>query len=302
MRVLGQTTVARPLITQRVDESKLTILKGNTHPLARSEFDRGAAPMSLLMDRMLLVVKRSPEREAALTKLMDEQLNRSSPNYHKWLTAEQFGEQFGPSDEDVQTIKVWLESHGFQVASVSQGRTVIEFSGTARQVQESFHTTIHRYVVGGEERWANATDPLIPEALTPVVVGVDTLHNFPMRPMKQVVGGVSRPMATARPLTNIPSPCESSGLQTTGACFGISPYDFATIYNVLPLWRAGIDGSGQTIAIVAASNIDIQDPRNFRKLFGLPAKDPVIIVNGRDPGVVGNKPLPIEIEAVVDVE
>src|SRR5262245_44017789 len=101
----GQTTAPRPLITRRVDESELTVLKGNTHPVARSEFDRGAAPASLPMDRMLLVIKRSPEREAALTKLMDEHLYRSSPNYHKWLTPAQFGEQFGPSDEDVQTVR-----------------------------------------------------------------------------------------------------------------------------------------------------------------------------------------------------
>jgi len=33
------------------------------------------------------------------------------------------------------------------------------------------------------------------------------------------------------------------------------------------------------------SNINIQDVRDFRSMFGLPANDPKIIVNGPDPGL-----------------
>ena len=132
----------RPLITQAVDEAQMTKLKGNTHPMARPEFDLGAAPASLPMSRILLVLKRSPEQEAALTKLLDDQQDKTSPNYHKWMTPEEFGKQFGPSDADMQAITSWLQSHGFQVGS-TKGRTVLEFSGSASQVQEAFHTSIH---------------------------------------------------------------------------------------------------------------------------------------------------------------
>jgi hypothetical protein len=112
------------LITQAVDESNLTRLQGNTHPLARPEFDLGAAPATLPMERMLLVLKRSPEQEAALGKLLDDQQDKASPSYHKWLSPEQFGKQFGPADEDLQTIASWLQSHGFRVGSTN-GRTVL---------------------------------------------------------------------------------------------------------------------------------------------------------------------------------
>ena len=64
----------------------------------------------------------------------------------------------------------------------------------------------------------------------------------------------------------------------------MSPADFATIYNVKPLYDAGIDGTGQTIAIVGRSNIDVQNVRDFRTNFGLPANDPEVIVNGDNPG------------------
>src|SRR5246127_1940413 len=171
----------RPLITDVLDESRLTVLKGNTHPLARREFDLGTAPASLPMERMLLVLKRSDEQETALRKLLDDQQDKKSPHYHKWLTPEQFGAQFGPTDADMQTITSWLQSHGFQVAS-TKGRTVPEFSGSASQVKEAFHTSIHKYVVNGEQHWANASDPRIPAALTPALKGVLTLHNFIKKP------------------------------------------------------------------------------------------------------------------------
>ena len=178
----NQKTYVAARVTQVVDETQLFRLHGNTHPLARPEFDIGGAPASLPMQRMLLVLRRSPEQESALRKLLDEQQDKSSPDYHRWLTPEDFGRRFGPSDPDIQVISSWLQSHGFQVARVAKGRTVIEFSGTAAQVQEAFHTAIHKYVVKGEEHWANASDPQIPVALSPVVAGVHTLHNFYKKP------------------------------------------------------------------------------------------------------------------------
>ena len=249
------------------------MLKGNTHPLARPEFDRGAAPDSLPMQRMLLVLKRGPDQEAALDALMEQQQDASSPNFHKWLTPAQFGQQFGPSDQDIQTITMWLQSHGFQIAKVSNGRTVIEFTGTAGQVQEAFHTAIHKYNVNGEEHWANSSDPQIPAALTPVVAGVNTLHNFPRQPMHHVGWRVfADPQQTGTPEPSNSSihfrrsHCGVPGLN----CYGLGPYDFATVYNVTPLWNATptqIDGTGQAIAVVGESDITIQDIRNFRNYF-----------------------------------
>jgi len=284
-------TAPRALITQAIDESQLTVLKGNTHPLARPAFDVGTAPASLPMQRMMLVLKRSPEQESALRNLLDAQQDRNSPSYHGWVTPEKFGREFGPADSDVQTVRAWLQAHGFQVTASSKGRTVIEFSGSASQVREAFHTAIHKYVVNGEQHWANANDPSIPSALAPVVEGVLSLHNFPRHPHSTLMGTPVR--ATPRHTGPLPLFTFTPN-QTT--LYGLGPTDFATIYNVLPLWNAGIDGTGQTIAIVGESNIHLTDIEAFRSLFGLPVKDPQIIVNGVDPGIAGDEP-----EAVLDV-
>jgi hypothetical protein len=296
-----------PLITQPVNESQLTVLKGNTHPLARPQFDLGTAPATLPMQRMLLVLKRSPQQESALDQLLNDQQDKSSPNYHKWLTPDQFGQQFGPTDADLQTITAWLQSHGFQVGS-TKGRTTLEFSGSASQVQAAFHTTIHKYIVNGEQHWANASDPQIPSALTPAISGVASLNNFTRKPMNLPLGTFSRDKTTGRftpikPLYTFPSGCVENNNVNQGYCsYGIGPYDFATIYNVLPLWNANINGTGQTIAIVGESNINPQDIADFRTLFGLPANSSAngnplnIILNGPDPGIQGD-----ESEADIDV-
>jgi hypothetical protein len=300
-----------PLITQPVNESQLTVLKGNTYPLARPEFDLGTAPATLPMQRMLLVLKRSPQQEYALRTLLDNQQDKHSPNYHQWLTPEQYGKQFGPTDADMLTITSWLQSHGFQLAAPSKGRTVIEFSGSASQVQEAFHTTIHKYLVNGEQHWANANDPSIPTALTPAVAGVNTLHNFSHRPMNVFHGIGTRDKATGRvrlkskPEFTFPAPTGAECNGQDSNCYSIAPYDFAAIYNVLPLWNLtpAIDGTGQRIAIIQETNLNPADPQAFRALFGLPAtpNSPNIILDGPDPGIVAPGS-GLEAEADIDVQ
>ena len=290
-------------IVDRVNDSALVTLRGNTHPLAQPQFDQGAAPPDLPMARMLLVLKRSAAQESALQSLLDNQQDLNSPSYHQWLTPDQFGQQFGPSDQDMQVIAAWLISHGFQIGRISRGRTVIEFSGTAAQVQQAFHAEIRKYIVNGEEHWANASDPQIPATLVPVVAGVASLHDYRHRPMHYIFGAASKSgmLGGTRAPGSQFTTTDSSLCPGLGNCYFLGPYDFATIYNVLPLWTASpsIDGTGQSIAIADESNINIQDVRDFRNLFGLPANDPQIFLDGPDPGLV---PDGAETEALIDVE
>jgi hypothetical protein len=273
------------LVTQAVDNAVTTRLPGNVHPLARAEFDRGEAPPDLPMKRMLLVLKRSSQQESALRSLIDDQQDKNSANYHQWLTPEEFGRRFGPSDQDVQVVTAWLQSQGFQVAQVTKGRSVIEFSGTAAQVQQAFHTAIHKFVVNGEEHWANASDPQIPAALSPVVAGVHTLHNFLKKPMH-----IFSPEGVKLP----PRP------QITGSdgSHALVPGDYAVIYNINPVYSQGIRGDGVIIAVVARSDIDVGDFFDFRNAFGLSSGFLMINANGPDPGILS---FDEQAEATLDV-
>ncbi len=295
--LLGLSTLAaaqqrfiRPLVHEPVDDRHRVVLKGNVHPLARPQFGVAAAPPDLPMERMLLVLKRSPEQETALLKLLDDQQDRSSPQFHKWVTPEQFGQQFGPADSDIQAVTSWLQEHGFAIAQVNKGRTLIEFSGTAAQVQKAFHTPIQKYMVKGEAHWANASNPEIPDALAPVVAGVNSLHNF----YKKIQLGLSpeRGRLTTNPGAQ-PQVTFSNGTHALG------PADYRVLYNAALTLAQGIDGQGQTIAVVARSNLYAggQDVYDFRNIFGGFGGGLNIILNGPDPGDLGGGE---EAEATLD--
>ncbi len=295
-----QSVAVPARITQAIDETQLVPLKGNVHPLAQPEFDQGAVSDSMALNRMLLVLKRSVEQESLLMQLMVDQHNTNSPNFHKWLTPEQFGAQFGPADADIQAVTSWLQSHGFQVAKVSKGKIAIEFSGTAAQVKEAFHTEIHKFLVNGELHLANASDPQLPAELIPVVRGLAPLNDFRAKPAHHVAGEFRKSMESS-----LVTPVKPD-LTTGGGNFAIGPTDFATIYNVLPLWNTmptAVDGSGQSIAVIGVSNINLQDVQDFRTVFGLPtggaANTPVVVIDGSDPGIINDGS---ETEALLDVE
>ncbi|HJZ63689.1 MAG TPA: protease pro-enzyme activation domain-containing protein [Candidatus Acidoferrum sp.] len=290
----GQAQSTRRLVTQEVDESRRVTMHGNVHPFARTEFDRGAMNDSQPINRIYLLLSRSAEQQTALEKLMLEQMDSSSANFHKWLTPEEYGAKFGPSDADIQAVKDWLSVHGFTGIKTNNGKTIVEFSGTVGTVRSAFSTEIHKFSMKGEEHFANASDPQIPAALAPVVMGITSLHNFRKEAHVKRFGKFRRDLLSGetRPLFTF--------TDVNGTFFGMGPADFAKIYNVPNglAGTSGFDGTGQTIAVVGRSNINIQDVRDFRTMFGLPAKDPVIILNGADPGLVSGD----EGEADLDVE
>ena len=180
---MAQAQNARPiLISQSVDESKLVTLTGNTRPEANAKFDSGRVADTYLMEHMMLQLKRSPEQERELRQLIDELTDSSSPNFHQWLTAKEFGERFGLAQQDLETITRWLESHGFKVNVVYENGVLIDFSGTAGQVRAAFHTDIHQLDVKGEKHIANVSDPKIPAALAPADCGSRFVARLPSRP------------------------------------------------------------------------------------------------------------------------
>jgi hypothetical protein len=275
--VQAQTRPVPSRVTAEVDDTRTVQLKGNIHPMARPEFDRGTVADSQPMTRMLLTLQRGAEQETALQQLMDAQQTKGSASYHAWLTPEQFGKQFGPSDADVQAATDWLTRQGFQVAKVSAGRTAIEFSGNVAQVRNAFHTEIHKFAVNGEEHIANVSEPAIPAALAPVVKGVAALNSFPRQAHLHNRGVYrwQRDTGEIKPLFTF---------GTNPVSFAMAPADFAKIYSIPP----GADGTGQTIAVIGQSNIDANDVIAFRTLFGLPqnfTQANNVIVNGPDPGL-----------------
>jgi uncharacterized protein (TIGR03437 family) len=211
---------------------------------------------------------------AGIDAFLAEQQVPGSPNYHKWLTAEQFGERFGPTANDIAKVRAWLESQGLKIDNVARSRHWITFSGTADQAARTFHTSFHRYLVNGETHFANVDAPSVPAAFADVVSGFIGLDDF--KPASQIV----RPAYTS-----------SKGKHS------LVPDDLAAIYNIAALYAADIDGTGQNIAIIGDSSLDLSDLRTFRQLFNLPYNDPIQILVGDDPGYNGDV-----VESNLDIE
>jgi hypothetical protein len=278
---------------QTIDNKSLTRITNSTHPLANAQNDFGRVDPNLPMERMVLVLKPGPQQKAALKKFLDSQQDTKSANYHKWLTPDQFGEQFGPAKQDLAQITAWLQQQGFKIGNLARGKQWIEFSGTASQVERAFHTEMHNYVVNGEQHVANSTDISLPQAMTPVVSGVLSLHNFLKQTFHIKTESVHRDAASGRLVSDF------TGSTTNGIGHFVAPGDQARIYDAEPLFNEGIKGKGVSIAIVSRTDINLSDVQTFRKAFGLPAKDPEFVVNGVDPGNLQGGD---EIEADLDVE
>jgi subtilase family serine protease len=249
--VTGQVTPARALITSAVNENSWVTLEGNTRPEANAKNDRGRVSDDFAVEHMQLQLRRPAEQEAALEQYIEELQAPSSANYHQWLTAQQFGERYGLAKEDLDAITAWLQGHGFKVNVVYPSRMVMDFSGTAGMVRQAFQTEIHRLEVQGKNHIANMSDPRIPAALAPAVVGITSLHDF-------------KPHAMHR------SRADYTFTNSDGTFEAVVPADLATIYNLNPLFTAGITGTGQTVVVVEDTNFKAADWTNFRNKFGLP--------------------------------
>ena len=264
-----------------VDESRMITLHGNVHPQARPEFDQGVANPATRLDRMLLLLNSSPAQQADLDALIAAQQNPDSPLYHQWLLPAEFGARFGATDADLEQVTAWLTSKGFTVDEIPTGRRLVTFSGSAAQVAAAFRTTLHIYRTNGIDHLANPSDPQIPAILSGIVSGIVSLHDF-------------RRTSEVRSL----APLSAQPDYSAGATHYLFPADFATIYNLNPLFTAGTDGAGTSIAIAARSNIKLSDVEAFRSMAGLPANDPIVTLDGANPGLVSHD----QDESTLDAE
>ncbi len=282
----AQTAGPRALITQAIDEARVVTLSGNTRPEATRQNDSGLARNDLHLD-MYLQLKRSPEVDAAAARFVESLTDPASPDFHKWITAAEYGRRFGAAPADVATVSRWLKSRGFIVNGVSANQLVIDFSGTAAQVREALHTEIHNLNIAGKSYFANMSDPQIPAALMPAVAGVVSLSNVMPHPML-----VPKTQYTISPGTQ-----------------ALVPADLATIYNLNPVFATGYTGQGQTIVVVEDTDLfnGAGDWQTFRQTFGLNQYPHGKLVQVQPTGLVGSSCADPGIngdqsEAAIDVE
>ena len=256
-------------ITRPIDNAQRASFTGQIHPRATAANDRGPVARTLELDYVTLSLAQSAAQQADLDQFLIDQQTPGSPDYHRWLTPEEYADRFGVSEDDLKLIGGWLEGQGLTIRGSAKGRNWIAVSGTAVQMESAFRTELRNYLVDNDVHFANATEPSVPAAIKPLVRGIHGLHDFRMKPSQRPGVG------------SVPNYTSASGNHY------LAPNDIATIYNVNPLYSAGMDGSGQKLVIVGQTQINLSDIQYFRARFGLPPKDPqtILVPNTRDPGI-----------------
>jgi subtilase family serine protease len=294
-----------------VNESSRVAVTHTIPARALTGTDLGVAASDRQLSSLMLTFSRTEAQQAALTQLLIDLQDPSSPRYHAWLTPEQFGAQFGLSAEDLTKVSTWLTSKGFKVTSTGRGSDYIAFTGTVAQAESAFGTSIHTLMIDGEQHLSNMTDPTLPTGIATVVTNVGGLNDLKLK-------------ARARTRTVKMDAINTTGLQPkfTSAISGshfVAPGDFYTIYDMNPLLAstcgstpcngigvgAGV-GGGYSIAVVGQTNISLSDVTAFRTASGLcttvsttcPNPLPTVKLYGTSPGSSASD-LP---EAMLDVE
>jgi subtilase family serine protease len=278
-------------IAGTIDSRQRIPLPGQIHHKAQPQYDQGQVEASFQLKEVTLLTLPTPSQQKALRLLVAEQQDPKSPNFHKWLTPEQYADRFGLSQNDVQKISSWLQSQGLRVARVARGRNWIVFSGTAAQIGSAFRTEIHRYNVDGETHFANSGAPSIPAALSGIAIGMRGLDDFHPKPANVRKSTAQAPPARPDYYDNNFTPPDF-----------LAPGDIATIYDIDLLYSMGFDGTGQKLAIAGQTDVYLADLNSFRTGFGLPlisgcttnasgvitacnSSNFVYVLGGADPGV-----------------
>jgi subtilase family serine protease len=245
-------------IQSEVNSSELTPLKASQQALAPAQFTTGRVPANTKLNGMSIVFNRSAAQQADLEALLAAQQDPTSPLYHQWLSPDQFAARFGMAQADLDKVQLWLQQQGFSIDSVSRGRNMIRFSGTAGQVEQAFQTQIAYFKTNGETHFAPAKALSVPAAIAPTIQAIRNMNDIRPRPMHV-------------------KPRNAFTSSQSGNVF-FSPGDIAVTYDMNPLYSAGFTGAGQSIAVIGQSAIQASNIENFQNAAGLPVKDPVMVL------------------------
>jgi hypothetical protein len=316
-----QPPQARPArLVAPIDENVLTTLKGNVRADVAHAPDLGAVEDAKPL-HLTLLLERTPAQKADLENLIARQQQPGAQEFHKWLTPAEFGARFGAAPEDIAKISVWLQSHGFEVRSVSNNASMINFAATAGQVRDAFHTQLHYVSLRGGKYPAMLEDPQIPAALAPVVAGIHGLNKIPPIPAHTPLRRASLDESTHRwHVTDLTgADATSPGFDVGNGYYNVTPQDLYTIYKIKPVFTGGNLAASATVAVIEESDMEYGtvdsttgaatggDVATFRSLFGVPGTLNMHVYHGygsvtcNDPGIDPGED-DEDIEASIDAE
>ena len=246
--------------------------------------DRGALPDAQSVP-LIFALTRAPEVQAAFEQLLADQQNPASPRYHQWLTPQQVGAQFGPTQHDLDALTDWLAGQGFKVDAVTPSRIFVQASAPAAVISASLGTNLHSYEVAYgstvERMQAPTTEPTLPVALAPLVAYVGGLTSVPVHTFSHMEVRTA-PASQASVSASAGGPANvHPDLTASSTNHFLAPLDFNKIYDV-----PTIAGAGQKVMVVGGSRLSPADLSYFDADTALASYTPNYIVDPAyaDPG------------------
>jgi subtilase family serine protease len=170
----------------------------------------------------------------SLTNLLGQIYDPASPNYHHYLTPQQFTEQFGPTEQDYQAVIAFAKANGLTVTGTHPNRVLVDVDGTVAEVQQAFHVTMRVYQHPVENRTFYAPDVEPSLDLTVPIAGVIGLNNYVL----------------PRPLIRLASGSQSLNRQSfSGSAPDKSGAYFGTDFRKAYVPGTALTGAGQTVAL-----------------------------------------------------
>jgi len=188
----------------------------------------------------------------ALSNLLQQIYDPASPNFHHYLTPEQFTERFGPTEADYQAMIAFAKANGLRVTTTHPNRVLLDVSGSVANVERALHLTMRTYRHPAENRTFFAPDTEPSLDLTVPVLHISGLDNY----------SLPRPHFVARPLVRKQNALSNAGSGPDGTFMG---NDFRAAY--LP--GSTLTGSGQTVGLLQFDGYTASDITYYENQAGL---------------------------------
>ncbi len=239
--------------------------------------------------RLNLAIGLPLRNQDGLTKLLQQIYDPSSPQYRRYLTPEQFTEQFGPTEQDYQAVMDFARRSGFRITATHPNRVLLDVDASVADIEKAFRVTMRVYQHPKEARRFFAPDVEPSVEMNVPVLAINGLNNF-TRPHPAGLKIAPR-QKTARA-----HPADGSG--SSGTYMG---YDFRAAYAP----GVTLDGSGQSIGLVQFDGYYTNDITTYESLAGLPNVTLTnIYIDGFDgtpSDTDGNIEVSLDIEMVISM-
>ena len=250
---------AFPLHAAAAPQVRPTFLSPGSAPMGATALGATPAAQDLTVSVVL-----PPSNQTALTTLLQDQSNPSSPEYHHWLSPGQFRSMFGPAPSDVSAVTSWLRGEGL---SPSVSGYLVTVTAPASKLTSSFGTGFERYkLAGGGTGYVAASTPLVPADLATgqisSIIGLNTAYQFASQHTLGTPRSVGQSPHAARPNADGLTPCSNAEVGNTLDQVGAD-------YGIGSLLSAGEDGAGVTIGLYELGQSSPSDIGTYESCFGL---------------------------------